>query len=144
VSLWVFRRGLLDSDGDPVHLVQSAQLHLADRAGLLQPTEALLDQPPTAQADGIAGVPRGSAVEGVDAGVDDEADSAERVGVETAIVTGGVLVEANLFAELLGVEGPAFGVRAEASMEAELGQALELLLDIGLFIASLKARPASV
>jgi len=39
--------------------MQSAQLHLADRAGLLQPSEALLDQPATAQADGIAGVPGG-------------------------------------------------------------------------------------
>ena len=51
-------------DEQPVHLVQSAQLHLADRAGLLQPSEALLDQPATAQADGIAGVPGGSPVEG--------------------------------------------------------------------------------
>src|SRR5260370_2383965 len=50
-------------DEQPVHLVQSAQLHLADRAGLLQPSEALLDQPATAQADGIAGVPGGSPVE---------------------------------------------------------------------------------
>src|SRR4030088_3063356 len=50
-------------DEQPVHLVQSAQLHLVDRAGLLQPSEALLDQPATAQADGIAGVPGGSPVE---------------------------------------------------------------------------------
>jgi hypothetical protein len=50
-------------DEQPVHFVQSAQLHLADRAGLLEPSEALLDQPATAQADGIAGVPGGSPVE---------------------------------------------------------------------------------
>jgi hypothetical protein len=55
-------RGATENE-QPVHLVQSAQLHLADRAGLLQPSEALLDQPATAQADGIAGVPGGSPVE---------------------------------------------------------------------------------
>ena len=65
----------------------------------------------------------------VDAGVDDEADGAEELGVEAAVVADGVLIEADFFAELLGVERPAFGVGAEAGVEAELGQALELLLD---------------
>jgi hypothetical protein len=50
-------------DEQPVNLVQSAQLHLADRAGLLEPSKSLFDQPSAAQADGVAGMPRGSAVE---------------------------------------------------------------------------------
>ena len=50
-------------DEQPVHLVQPAQFHLADRPGPSQPAEALLDQPAVAQADGVAGVPSGSAVE---------------------------------------------------------------------------------
>src|SRR5713226_9666907 len=50
-------------DEQPVDLVQSAQLHLADRAGLLEPSKSLFDQPSAAQADGVAGMPRGSAIE---------------------------------------------------------------------------------
>src|SRR5258708_19419165 len=50
-------------DEDPVHLVQSAELDLADGAGLLQPSEALLNQPSPALADGVAWVSRRSAVE---------------------------------------------------------------------------------
>jgi hypothetical protein len=50
-------------DEQPVHLVQTAQLDLAQRAGLLQPSEALLHQPAAAQADRVAGVPCGSPVE---------------------------------------------------------------------------------
>ena len=60
---------------------------------------------------------------GVHAGVDDEADGAEEFRGETAVVGDGVLVEADVFAELLGVEAPALGVGGEASaVEAELGQ----------------------
>jgi hypothetical protein len=43
-------------DEQPVHLVQSAQLHLTQRPGLLQPPEALFDQPAAAQTDGINGL----------------------------------------------------------------------------------------
>src|SRR3982074_3771991 len=50
-------------DEQPIDLVQSAQLHLADRAGLLEPSKSLFDQPSAAQADGVAGMARGSAVE---------------------------------------------------------------------------------
>ncbi len=50
-------------DEQPIDLVQSAQLHLADRAGLLEPSKSLFDQPSAAQADGVAGMPRGSAIE---------------------------------------------------------------------------------
>src|SRR5258707_12535203 len=50
-------------DEQPIDLVQSAQLYLADRAGLLEPSNSLFDQPSAAQADGVAGMPRGSAVE---------------------------------------------------------------------------------
>ena len=50
-------------DKQPVHLLQSAQLDLAQRAGLLQPPEALFDQPSATQADRVARLPRGSAVQ---------------------------------------------------------------------------------
>ena len=49
-------------DEDPVHLMQTAQLDLPNRAGLLEPSEALLDQPSPAQADRVAGMPGGSAI----------------------------------------------------------------------------------
>ncbi len=65
----------------------------------------------------------------MNAGVDDEANGAKELGVEAAVVADGILIEADFFAKLLGVERPAFGVCAEACVEAELGQALELLLD---------------
>lgn len=39
-------------DEQPVDLFQAAQLHLAQRTGLLQPAEALLHQPAPAEADG--------------------------------------------------------------------------------------------
>ena len=50
-------------DEQPVDLVQSAQLHLAHWTGLLEPSESLFDQPAAVQADGVAGMPRGSAAE---------------------------------------------------------------------------------
>src|ERR1700681_3030858 len=55
--------GCATEDEQPIDLVQSAQLHLADRAGLLEPSKSLFDQPSAAQAEGVAGMPRGSAVE---------------------------------------------------------------------------------
>ena len=50
-------------DEQPIHLFQSAQLDLAERADLFQPPKSLFDQPSAAQADGIAGLPRGSPVQ---------------------------------------------------------------------------------
>src|ERR1019366_7638951 len=50
-------------DEQPVHFLQASQLDLAQRAGLLQPSESLFDQPSAAQADGITGLARGSAVQ---------------------------------------------------------------------------------
>ena len=50
-------------DEQPIDLVQSAQLHLAYRTGLFEPSKSFFDQPSAAQADGVAGMPRGSAVE---------------------------------------------------------------------------------
>ena len=44
-------------DEYPVHLVQSAQLPLADRPRLFQPSKALLDQPSPAEAGGITAMP---------------------------------------------------------------------------------------
>jgi hypothetical protein len=55
-------RGAAEDD-QPVHFVQLAQLYLAQWAGLLQPAEALLDQPAAAQADLIARMPGGSAIQ---------------------------------------------------------------------------------
>lgn len=50
-------------DEDPVDLCQTSQLYLSKWAGLLQPAEGLLDQPPAAEADRITSVPGGSCVE---------------------------------------------------------------------------------
>ena len=47
----------------PVHLRESSQLDLAQRASLFQPAKALLDQPTPAQANRVAGLPCGSAVQ---------------------------------------------------------------------------------
>jgi hypothetical protein len=50
-------------DEHPIHFLQAAQLDLAQRAGLLQPSKALFDQPSAAHADDIAGLARGSAIQ---------------------------------------------------------------------------------
>ena len=50
-------------DEQPIDFFQPPQLDLAQRAGLLEPSEAFFNQPSPAQADGIAGLPRGSAIE---------------------------------------------------------------------------------
>jgi len=50
-------------DEQPVHFLQTSQLDLTQWACLLEPAEALLDQPSPAQANGIAGLTRGSAVQ---------------------------------------------------------------------------------
>src|SRR5260370_42143888 len=50
-------------DEQPIHFLQTPQLDLAQRAGLLQPSKALFDQPSTAEADRIAGLAWGSAVQ---------------------------------------------------------------------------------
>jgi hypothetical protein len=55
--------GCATEDEQSIDLVQSAQLHLADRTGLLEPSKSLFDQPSAAHADGVAGMPRGSAAE---------------------------------------------------------------------------------
>ena len=60
----------------------------------------------------------------MDAGIDDQAHGAEKFGGEAAVVGDRILVEADFFAELLGVQRPAFGVGVEAeTVQAELGQA---------------------
>ncbi len=50
-------------DEQPVHFLQAAQLDLAQRPGLLQLAEALLDQPWATQADGISRMPSGPAIQ---------------------------------------------------------------------------------
>src|SRR5690349_15855939 len=65
----------------------------------------------------------------MDSGIDYQTHSAEKFRRKASIVGSGVLVKADLFAELLGVERPAFRVSVEAqTVEAELGQPGELLL----------------
>jgi len=54
--------GCATEDELPIDLVQSA-IHVAHRTGLLKPSNSLSDQSSAGQADGVAGVPRGSAVE---------------------------------------------------------------------------------
>ena len=49
-------------DEEPVDLGQTSQLYLGKWAGLLEPAEGCLDQPATAEADRIAGVPDGSSI----------------------------------------------------------------------------------
>ena len=66
---------------------------------------------------------------GVDAGVDDEADGAPDVVFEAAVVGVGVLIEADVFAEALGVKGPAFGVGRVVLVLAEFGNVCQLLGD---------------
>ena len=65
----------------------------------------------------------------MNAGVYDQAHSPEQFRAEPAVVGARVLVEADLLAQLLGIETPAFGVRRVSSVLAELGQAGERLLD---------------
>src|SRR5579883_1098492 len=50
-------------DKQPVHLLDPSQFDLAQRAGLLQPSKAPLDQPSPAQANGIAWLARRSAIQ---------------------------------------------------------------------------------
>ncbi len=65
----------------------------------------------------------------VDPCIDDESYRAEEFGGEAPVIRDWILVEADLFAEFLGIQGPAFDVGIEAeTMEAKLGQTGELLL----------------
>ena len=50
-------------DEQPIHFLQSPQLDLAQRPGLLQPSKALLHKPSPAQADGVSGLARGPAIQ---------------------------------------------------------------------------------
>lgn len=50
-------------DEQPIHFLQPPQLDLAQRPGLLQPAKALLHKPSPAQADSVAGLARGPAIQ---------------------------------------------------------------------------------
>src|ERR1019366_9164492 len=64
----------------------------------------------------------------MDSGIDDQANSAKELRGEAAVIGDGILVEADLFAELLCVQGPAFDVCVEAeAVDAELRQVGQLL-----------------
>ncbi len=65
-------------------------------------------------------------VVGVDAGVDDETDGAPDVAFQASVVGVGVLVEADIFAEALGVESPAFAIGRVVTVFAEFGNAGQL------------------
>ena len=60
----------------------------------------------------------------VHAGIDNQANGAEELGVEAAVVGDGVGVEADFLAQLFGIKRPAFGVGRVASAETELGKTL--------------------
>ena len=47
----------------PIYLLQTSQLNLPQRSGLLQPAKALFKQASPAQADGISGLTCGCAVQ---------------------------------------------------------------------------------
>src|SRR5215831_13931724 len=71
----------------------------------------------------------------MNSGIDDQAHRTEEFRGEAAIIRDGVLVEANLFAELFRVQSPAFSVSVEAkTVEAEFGQPSELLLNRELHV----------
>ncbi len=50
-------------DEQPVRFLQASQFVLTQRAGLFEPSVPLFDQPSPAQADDIAGLARGSAIQ---------------------------------------------------------------------------------
>src|SRR5438477_11876638 len=72
----------------------------------------------------------------VQSGVDDETDRAEHLVLETPEVAVGVLVEADLLAEPLGVERPALDERGVEGLLADRRQALELLRDRDLEVVA--------
>jgi hypothetical protein len=76
---------------------------------------------------------------GVDAGVDDEANATEDVGFKAAEVGVRILIEADVFAEVLRVESPAFGVGGVVEVFAELRQAGEFLGDGDLQVMARQA-----
>ena len=65
----------------------------------------------------------------VDAGIDHQADRAPDIGFQAAIVVVGILVEADILAQPLGVESPSLGVRGVVGVFAKLGKAGQLLRD---------------
>src|SRR5687768_8117942 len=65
---------------------------------------------------------------GVEAGVGDQPHRPPQFEREVAELRIGVLVEAHLAAEPLGVEAPAFDIGAVSAEAAELGDSLQLLL----------------
>src|SRR6266404_4992608 len=77
---------------------------------------------------------------GVDSCVHNQPHCPEEFGGKSAVVRNGILVEANLFAELLRIEGPAFRVGVETqSVESKLRQAAELLLHRKLHVVARNA-----
>ena len=71
----------------------------------------------------------------VQPGVDDEADGAQHLVLQAAVVVPRILIEADLLAEALGVERPSLDVRGEVEeMLAELGDAGQLLGDGDLHV----------
>src|ERR1700760_1659356 len=63
----------------------------------------------------------------MDARIDDQADGAPDVTFQAAVIAVRILVEANILAQLLGVETPPFGVSRVPEIFAKLGNAGEFL-----------------
>ena len=70
----------------------------------------------------------------VEAGVDHQADGAQHLVLQAAVVVVGVLVEADLLAEPLGVERPALDEGGVAALLAERRQRRQLLGDRELHV----------
>ena len=73
----------------------------------------------------------------MNSGVDDQTYGTEEFRGQSTVVRDWVLVEADLFAELLRVQCPAFAVGSETeTVKPELGQSVELLLHGQLHVMS--------
>src|ERR1700736_339557 len=60
---------------------------------------------------------------GVNSGIDHQTHSPEEFGRQAAVIGNGILIETDLFAELLGVESPALDIGVEAqTVQAEFGE----------------------
>ena len=73
---------------------------------------------------------------GVNAGVDHQADGAKTITPKPAIVRDGIPVEADLLAQLLGIECPTFDVAGIKCVLAEFGQARHLLRNRQLHVVA--------
>ena len=65
----------------------------------------------------------------MNAGIYDQTHRPEQLRAQAAVVRAGVLVEADLLTQFLGIESPALGIGGVSAVLAELGQAGKRLLN---------------